>query len=75
MNSRAPILVASQRSTAATGGRVLASEEQIFTRGQSRWVACAAWQVWVLAAFDLFLAGLIVRYAPGLIGTRRRSAA
>ncbi len=33
---------------AATGGRVLASEEQIFTGGQSRWVARAAWQVWVL---------------------------
>ena len=60
---------------AATGGRVLASEEQIFTGGQSRWVARAVWQVWVLAAFVLFLAELIVRYASGLIGTRRRSAA
>jgi Mg-chelatase subunit ChlD len=60
---------------AATGGRMLASEEQIFTSGQSRWVARAAWQVWVLAAFALFLVDLIVRYASGLIGTRRRSAA
>src|SRR5229473_3077378 len=60
---------------AATGGRVLASEEQIFTGGQSRWVARTVWQVWVLAAFALFLADLIVRYASGLIGTRRRSAA
>jgi len=38
-------------------------------------IARAAWQVWVLAAFVLFLADLIVRYASGLIGTRRRSAA
>jgi uncharacterized membrane protein len=60
---------------AATGGRVLASEEQIFTGGQSRWVARAVWQVWVLAAFALFLADLVVRYTSGLIGTRRRSAA
>jgi von Willebrand factor type A domain/Aerotolerance regulator N-terminal len=60
---------------AATGGRVLLSEEQIFTGGQSRWVARPVWQVWVLAAFALFLADLIVRYASGLIGTRRRSAA
>jgi hypothetical protein len=60
---------------AATGGRVLASEEQIFTGGQSRWVARAAWQVWVGVAFALFLADLIVRYASGLIGSRRRSAA
>src|SRR5262252_82054 len=60
---------------AATGGRVLASEDQIFTGVQSRWVARAVWQVWVLAAFALFLADLIVRYAAGLIGTRRRSAA
>jgi hypothetical protein len=59
---------------AATGGRVLASEEQIFTGVQSRWVARAAWQAWVLAAFALFLADLIVRYASGLIGVRRRSA-
>jgi len=60
---------------AATGGRVLASEGEIFTGGQSRWVVRAAWQVWVLAAFALFLAVLIVRYASGLIGTQRRSAA
>ena len=60
---------------AATGGQVLASEEQIFTGGRSRWVARAAWQIWVLAAFALFLADLIVRYASGLIGARRRSAA
>ncbi len=60
---------------AATGGRVLASEEQIFAGRQSRWIARAAWQVWVLAAFALFLADLIIRYASGLIGTRRRSAA
>jgi Mg-chelatase subunit ChlD/uncharacterized membrane protein len=60
---------------AATGGRVLASEQQIFTGGQSRWVARAAWQVWVLVAFALFLADLIVRYASGLIGTRPRSPA
>ena len=60
---------------AATGGRVLASEEQIFTGGQSRWVARAAWQVWVLVALALFLVDLIVRYASGLIGTSRRSAA
>jgi len=60
---------------AATGGRVLASEEQIFTGGQSRWVARAVWQVWVLAALALFLADLIVRYASGLIGMRQRSAA
>ncbi len=60
---------------AATGGRVLASEEQIFAGGQSRWVARAVWQVWVLAALALFLADLIVRYASGLIGMRQRSAA
>jgi hypothetical protein len=59
---------------AATGGEVLASEEQIFTGGQSRWVARAAWQLWVLVAFVLFLADLIVRYASGLIGTRRSAA-
>ena len=53
---------------------MLTSEEQIFTRGQSRWVARAAWQVWVLAAFALFLADVIVRYASGLIGIRRQSA-
>jgi Mg-chelatase subunit ChlD len=60
---------------AATGGRVLLFEEQIFTGGQSRWVARPVWQIWVLAAFALFLADLIVRYASGLVGTRRRSAA
>jgi hypothetical protein len=59
---------------AATGGRVLASEEQIFAGRQSRWVARSAWQVWVLAALALFLADLIVRYAAGLIGIRRQSA-
>jgi hypothetical protein len=53
-----------------TGGRVLASEEQIFTGGQPRWVARALWQVWVLAAFALFLADLIIRYASGLVGAR-----
>ena len=60
---------------AATGGEVLASEEQIFTGGRSRWVARVAWQVWVLAAFALFLADLIVRYGSGLIGPWRRSTA
>jgi hypothetical protein len=60
---------------AATGGRVLASEEEIFTRSESRWIARAVWQVWVLAAFAVFLADLIVRYASGLSGAPRRSAA
>jgi Mg-chelatase subunit ChlD/uncharacterized membrane protein len=55
---------------AATGGRVLASEEQIFASVEARWVIRAVWQVWVLAAFALFLADLIIRYAPGLIGAR-----
>jgi von Willebrand factor type A domain/Aerotolerance regulator N-terminal len=59
---------------AATGGRVLASEEQIFTSAESRWVSRAMWQAWwqawVLAAFALFLADLAIRYASGLIGTR-----
>jgi Mg-chelatase subunit ChlD len=59
---------------AATGGQVLASEEQIFAGGQSRWVTRAAWQVWVLAALALFLADLIVRYGSGLISPCRRSA-
>jgi hypothetical protein len=53
-----------------TGGRVLATEEQIFTGGQPRWVARALWQVWILAAFALFLADLIIRYASGLVGAR-----
>jgi uncharacterized protein YegL len=53
-----------------TGGRVLAAEEQIFTGGQPRWVARALWQVWVLAAFALFLADLVIRYASGLVGAR-----
>jgi hypothetical protein len=53
-----------------TGGRVLATEEQIFTGGQPRWVARALWQVWVLAAFALFLADLAIRYASGLVGAR-----
>jgi hypothetical protein len=51
-----------------TGGRVLATEEQIFTGGQPRWVARSLWQVWVLAAFALFLADLLIRYASGLVG-------
>ena len=55
---------------AVTGGRVLATEEQIFLGRESRWVARALWQVWVLAAFGLFLADLIIRYASGLIGAR-----
>jgi hypothetical protein len=55
---------------AVTGGRMLASEEQIFTRAEPRWVARALWQVWILAAFALFLADLIIRYASGLIGPR-----
>jgi hypothetical protein len=55
---------------AATGGRVLASEEQIFASAGSRWVTRTMWQVWVLAAFALFLADLIIRYASGLIGAR-----
>ncbi len=53
-----------------TGGRVLAAEEQIFTGGQPRWVARALWQVWVFAAFSLFLADLIIRCASGLVGAR-----
>jgi len=62
----------------ATGGRVLTTEDQIFTGGGAqRWVAHALWQVWVLAALALFMADLIIRYASGLIGTgpRRPGAA
>jgi uncharacterized membrane protein len=55
---------------AVTGGRALATEEQIFTGGEQRWVARALWQVWVLAALALFLADLTIRYASGLIGMR-----
>jgi hypothetical protein len=55
---------------AATGGQVLASADQIFTSAESRWVMRVVWQVWVLAAFALFLADLTIRYASGLIGTR-----
>jgi len=55
---------------ATTGGRMLASEEQIFAGGEPRWVARALWQAWVLAAFALFLADLPIRYASGLIGLR-----
>jgi hypothetical protein len=55
---------------AVTGGRVLASEEQIFAGGGQRWVGRALWQVWVLAALALFMADLIIRYASGLIATR-----
>ena len=52
----------------ATGGRVLKSEEQIFGAGEPRWVARPLWQVWVLAAFALFLVDLMIRHASGLIG-------
>ena len=56
-----------------TGGRVLTTEEQIFAGGgEQRWVVRALWQVWVLAALALFMTDLIIRYASGLIGTRRR---
>ena len=54
----------------ATGGRVLESEEQIFASSQPRWVARALWQVWVLAAFVLFLADLTLRYALGVFSPR-----
>jgi hypothetical protein len=56
---------------AVTGGRVLATEDQIFAGGEQRWVARALWQVWVLAALALFMADLIIRYASGLIGPKR----
>jgi len=55
---------------ATTGGRMLASEDQIFTGREPRWVARALWQAWVLAGFALFLADLTIRYASGLIGLR-----
>jgi hypothetical protein len=56
-----------------TGGRVLTTEEQIFVGGgEPRWVARALWQAWVLAALALFTADLVIRYASGLIGMRRR---
>ncbi len=55
----------------ATGGRVLANEEQILDGGAWRLVARNLWQVWVAAALALFMAELVIRYASGLIGGRR----
>jgi len=58
---------------AVTGGRVLTAENQIFSGGgETRWVARPLWQVWIVAAVALFMSDLVVRYASGLIGTRRR---
>jgi uncharacterized membrane protein len=55
---------------AVTSGRMLASEDEIFTGGQTRWVARPVWQAWVLAALALFLTDLVIRYASGLIGAQ-----
>jgi hypothetical protein len=56
----------------ATGGRLLANEEQMFTGGAWRLVARNLWQVWVAAALALFMAELVIRYASGLIGRLRK---
>jgi von Willebrand factor type A domain/Aerotolerance regulator N-terminal len=55
----------------ATGGRVLANEEQVLAGGAWRLVARNLWQVWVVLALALFMAELVIRYASGLIGRRR----
>jgi uncharacterized protein YegL len=55
----------------ATGGRVLADEEEIFAEGNWRWARTAAWPLWTAAAFILFMIDLTIRYAPGLIRFRR----
>ncbi|RUT31051.1 VWA domain-containing protein [Arsenicitalea aurantiaca] len=55
---------------AATGGRVLGPEDQIFTGTETRWVARAGWPVWMLGALGLFVIDLLVRYA-GLYGRIR----
>ena len=55
----------------ATGGRLLASEDQIFAGSAWRLVARNVSQVWVAAALGLFMAELVIRYASGLIGRRR----
>lgn len=55
----------------ATGGRVLANEEQTLGGGAWHLVARNLWQVWVVAALALLMAELIIRYVSGLIGSRR----
>src|SRR5262249_30091288 len=59
---------------AATGGRMLAEPEQIFTDIERRWVKRDAWQIWTLTALALFLAGLVVRYGSGRRRGRHISA-
>jgi hypothetical protein len=56
----------------ATGGRVLANEEQIFTAREWRLVARSLWQIWIAAALALFVAELVIRYVSGLIGWQRK---
>jgi len=56
---------------ATTGGRVLASDDQIFAGSTWRLVSRNLWQLWVAAALALFMAELVIRYASGLIGKRR----
>ena len=58
-------------AAAATGGRVLADQEQISAGGAWRLVVRNVWQAWAAAALALFMAELVIRYASGLIGGRR----
>jgi Mg-chelatase subunit ChlD len=56
---------------AATGGRMLSSDQEVFAGGEWRLVARNVWPLWLVAALATFVAELIIRYAPGLIPRRR----
>lgn len=54
-----------------TGGRILASANEMVGPPQWRWIVRAGWPWWVLLALAAFVGDLAVRYVPGLVGFRR----
>ncbi len=59
--------------TAATGGRVMAVDDPIFSDA-TEWVAHPGWRLWAVLGLLLFLLDLTVRYAPTIFGARKGRA-
>lgn len=60
-----------EATTALTGGRMLLGDEVIFSGPSWYWSSRSGWRIWTILATALFMADLLLRYAPGIFGWRR----